>query len=578
MVAAIDRLLPPGAPQARAAPPPATAAAAVEIIAGQICEWGGFPPVPVRRSNETVRDGRAVLPMGFATLTRASLRHAVDLMNAALTGAADRWIDEMKPAMLALHAEADEHLGASRRYIARAAASRGIPCRPIPPGGTRLLIGEGRHGRRLDGTSTWRTNALAMAIAGSKRLSNFALARAGVPVARQRPVDNIGDARRALADLGLPMVLKPDRARRQSGVSFVFRPEDLDDAYALSRTTSDALVAESWIPGREYRALVIEGELASIVENVPAFVTGDGQSTIAALVAAENGGRRRGPRAHGFRFSPIVLNELAIRHLSRQGFGVDHVPAAGATVEVYPLPMMRFGGGLKREVGDRVHPDTGAMLLRAAAVLGLDVAGIDIRTPDIAASWRVVGAGLCEVNAQPSLNVHYNVDGGSGRDVAGILLDRLYPAHERRRLFHVVIVSDADRSEAGRRLAEAIGGSAGWRVALLDARSADLAGYRPTAPIRSWHAAQAMAADDPTLDAAVHLADAATIAGKGLGLTHADLMVIDEAATPPHLRRTLRATARHAGARVATMPASIDSLVLDTLAMIAPRTAGASLI
>jgi len=50
---------------------------------------------------------------------------------------------------------------------------------------------------------------------------------------------------------------------------------------------------------------------------------------------------------------------------------------------------------------DKIHPDNRALAERAAHLVGLDLAGIDLLIPDISVSWRESGALICEVNAQP---------------------------------------------------------------------------------------------------------------------------------------------------------------------------------
>src|SRR5690606_29500602 len=61
-------------------------------------------------------------------------------------------------------------------------------------------------------------------------------------------------------------------------------------------------------------------------------------------------------------------------------------------------------GGTPRRVFDEMHPDNARLCERAAQILRLDLAGIDLLMPDITRSWREVGAGICEVNAQPQLS------------------------------------------------------------------------------------------------------------------------------------------------------------------------------
>ena len=76
---------------------------------------------------------------------------------------------------------------------------------------------------------------------------------------------------------------------------------------------------------------------------------------------------------------------------------------------------------------DVVHPDNRKMALRAAAASGLDAVGIDFITRDISRSYKEVGGAICELNAKPGLPMHLFPSEGKSRDVAGPIIDLLYP-------------------------------------------------------------------------------------------------------------------------------------------------------
>jgi cyanophycin synthetase len=53
-----------------------------------------------------------------------------------------------------------------------------------------------------------------------------------------------------------------------------------------------------------------------------------------------------------------------------------------------------------------MHPDNVTACEMAAGVVGLDVAGIDVLTPDISVPFRENGAVIIEVNAGPGIRMH----------------------------------------------------------------------------------------------------------------------------------------------------------------------------
>src|SRR5207247_4978076 len=67
------------------------------------------------------------------------------------------------------------------------------------------------------------------------------------------------------------------------------------------------------------------------------------------------------------------------------------------------------------------------MAVRAIKAIGLDVGGVDFLSPDITSSYREVGGAICEVNAAPGFRMHVAPSEGKPRDVAGPVMDMLFP-------------------------------------------------------------------------------------------------------------------------------------------------------
>jgi cyanophycin synthetase len=66
----------------------------------------------------------------------------------------------------------------------------------------------------------------------------------------------------------------------------------------------------------------------------------------------------------------------------------------------------------------------------AAAAVGLDIAGIDVMTPDISVPFRENGAVIIEVNAGPGIRMHTHPTEGTPRAVGAPIVDMLFPPGE----------------------------------------------------------------------------------------------------------------------------------------------------
>ena len=83
--------------------------------------------------------------------------------------------------------------------------------------------------------------------------------------------------------------------------------------------------------------------------------------------------------------------------MSRAGYTLDTVLAAGEQFFLAATANLSTGGTAIDRTAE-ISYETREIARRAAMVIGLDVAGIDIITPDISQPLREIGGGIVEVN------------------------------------------------------------------------------------------------------------------------------------------------------------------------------------
>jgi D-alanine-D-alanine ligase-like ATP-grasp enzyme len=251
-------------------------------------------------------------------------------------------------------------------------------------------------------------------IALNKTLVHRLVAEAGLPIPRhvEFTLRTLSRATAFLEKAGSECVVKPASGTGggQGVTTGVRTPRQLAWAATAAAQASGELLLEEQVPGDNYRLLYLDGVLLDAVLRRPPAVTGDGRSTIRALVEAANAARLR----RGSTISQVLISiDMDMRHtLDRQGLTLSSVPAAGAVVPVKTVISQNFAADnvtVTNRLCDYIIAD-GA---RAARAVGVRLAGIDVITRDPSAPLAESGGVILEVNTTPGFHYHYHKNDGS---------------------------------------------------------------------------------------------------------------------------------------------------------------------
>jgi cyanophycin synthetase len=417
-----------------------------------------------------------------------------------------------------------ERLGVSTAALATAARRRGIPVRRV--GGLSMLrLGYGRHRRLVCAALTEHTSSIGVDIAADKVLAKRLLADAGIPVPEGMVAWSEQEAAAALGALGGPVVIKPLAGNHGTNVIVgVTTGGGAGDAYMQAAGERGGVIVEKFVPGTDYRVLVVDGQIVAAAELRPASVTGDGRSGIRELTERVNDDPRRGD-GHSRELTKLRLDDAAIAHLAAQGLDPRSVPARGRIVTLRRNANLSTGG-TSRDVTDLVHEDVADMCRRAAAIVGLDVCGVDVRLADISAPLGPGSDGaVLEINACPGLRMHLSPAEGTPRDVAGAVIDSLYPPGAPSRV-PVIAVTGTNGKTTTVRMIGHILRQAGLRVGMSSTDGVYCGGRLVYEADASGPRSAEMVLDDTTVEAAVLETARGGIIRRGLGYDRADVAVI----------------------------------------------------
>ena len=340
--------------------------------------------------------------------------------------------------------------GPSTQAILDEAVSRDIPWIRLNQY-SLVQLGQGVHAKRIRATMTSATSAIAVDVASDKDLTTRLLGAAGLPVPKQESVRSVDGAVAAARRIGFPVVVKPLDGNHGRGVCLDLKDDDdVREAYPIAQEQSRRgnVIVESFVTGKDYRCLIIDGRMVAIAERVPAHVVGDGQSTVEQLVELTNADPRRGV-GHEKVLTRIKVDAGAKEVLAAQGHSLDSVPDNGEMVKLALTGNMSTGG-ISIDRTFEAHPENVEIAEEAARMIGLDIAGIDFICPDITEPVRETGGAICEVNAAPGFRMHTHPTIGEPQFISKPVVDMLFPPGAPSRIPIVAVTGTNGKTTTAR--------------------------------------------------------------------------------------------------------------------------------
>lgn len=426
----------------------------VEHVALELQELAGMP-AGFGRTRETATAGvyHVVFEYENEKAGRYAARAAVRLCQSIVDlgyypkSELERDLQDLK----ALHQDAA--LGPSTEAIIQAAEARDIPWMQL---GARYLIqlGYGKRQKRIQATLSGNTGILGVELASDKEATKYILSNAGVPVPRGTVINYFDELEDAIASVGgYPIVIKPLDGNHGRGITLDIQTwEAVEAAYDAAKAVSRSIIVERYYQGRDHRVVVVDGKVVAVAERIPAHVVGDGRSTIEELIEIINQDPDRGD-GHDNILTRIQLDRNSDRLLAQQGYSLDSILDRDEICYLRATANLSTGG-IACDRTDEIHLENIWLAQRVAKIIGLDIAGIDIVTPDISRPLREVGGVVVEVNAAPGFRMHTHPSQGLPRPVGEAVLNMLFPPGTPSRIPIVAITGTNGKTTTTRLIAQ----------------------------------------------------------------------------------------------------------------------------
>ena len=488
-------------------------------------------PVTFSRTVSTVETGiyQVVVEYSEEEVGRLAFDLALEL---CLAAQADTPFD--LTAALARIRELDEdvRLGPSTASIVNAAVKRGIPFRRLTQG-SMVQFGWGSRQKRIQAAETSHTSAIAESIAQDKDLTKMLLHAAGVPVPNGRVVETVEDALKAAEEIGSAVVIKPLDGNQGKGVAVnVSTPEQITRAFNNAALISDEVIVERYLPGHDFRLLVIGKTLVAAARRDPPQVIGDGVHTIGQLIDQVNADPLRGD-GHATSLTKIRLDDIALSVLSAQNLDPSAIPAQGVRVVLRNNANLSTGG-TATDVTDDVHPDVAARAIAAAQMVGLDICGVDVVCNSVHKPMEEQGGGIVEVNAAPGLRMHLSPSYGKSRDVGEAIISTMYADGDDGRI-PVVAVAGTNGKTTTVRLITHLLAKTGLRVGMTNTDGVYIDGQRTDTGDCSGPRSARNVLFHPDVDAAVLETARGGVLREGLGFDRCAVAVVTNIGMGDHL-------------------------------------------
>ncbi|PUE28081.1 cyanophycin synthetase [Limnohabitans sp. Jir72] len=487
-------------------------------------------PISFSRTTPTQEPGvyQVVVEYSEESVGRQALELAEQLCKAAIAGMGF----DLEAAIAQLHElDEDVRLGPSTGAIVDAAVARGVPIRRLTDG-SLVQFGWGAKQRRIQAAEIDSTSAIAESIAQDKDLTKSLLHAAGVPVPMGRPAHNVEEAWTIALEVGLPVVVKPQDGNQGKGVSVNITDRAAFDAAYATAVRYGVVMVEKFLPGHDYRLLVVGNKLVAASRREPPLVVGDGKHTVRQLVDQVNADPRRGT-GHSTSLTKIRFDDIAIGRLREQGLEPESVPVKGRRVILRNNANLSTGGSAT-DVTDDVHPEVAARVIEAAQMVGLDICGVDVVCESVMRPLEEQNGGIVEVNAAPGLRMHISPSYGKGRDVGKAVIDHMYPNGDTGRV-PVIAVTGTNGKTTTVRLTAHLLKAQGLRVGMTNTDGVYVNGRQTDSGDCSGPRSARNVLMHPDVDAAVFETARGGLLREGLAFDRCKVAIVTNMGAGDHL-------------------------------------------
>ena len=213
--------------------------------------------------------------------------------------------------------------------------------------------------------------------------------------------------------LGYPVIVKPNSQSQGSGVCVAWNEKDLREALLEIFKNDKIAVIEQYLPGLDYRIVVLDKKIISAYERIPLSVTGNGQQSILLLLKQKQKDFILNERDTKINFKDKRI-KLKLKHA---GYTLNTILPKNKKIYLLDNANLSTGGDAV-DVTNVIHPGFKKIAINVSKDMGLRISGVDIMLTkgDITKNPKSCRYYIIEINAAPGLD-HYVTTGRKQRKI-----------------------------------------------------------------------------------------------------------------------------------------------------------------
>lgn len=213
------------------------------------------------------------------------------------------------------------------------------------------------------------------------------------------------------------LIVKPLKASLARGLTLnITTFWQLKRAISKARKFNKSVLIQQQVEGEEIRFTVIDGKLVSALLRRTPRVIGDGHSTVAELIRAENIVRE------SLRFKHISYPQLTKKIVNKAYFKSKTVLKEGEVLELNRATMIKNGASVY-DVRPKIHPDYIEAVEKIVAKLGAKFVAVDMFVQDYTKKMGKNNYYFIEFNTSPVLKLFFGCRDNVMFDVVPPLVD-----------------------------------------------------------------------------------------------------------------------------------------------------------